>query len=107
MATMNIGTKPVGSIVKVKIDGTPKNFIIVHQGKPSDMYDESCNGTWLLMQDIYETTKWHNSNVNDYEKSDINVTYLPAFYNKMTRPSAARSSWRKSRIAPAPAPAGP
>ena len=83
MATMNIGTKPVGSIVKVKIDGTPKNFIIVHQGKPSDMYDESCNGTWLLMQDIYETTKWHNSNVNDYEKSDINATYLPAFYNKI------------------------
>ncbi len=84
MATMNIGTKPVGSIVKVKIDGTPKNFIIVHQGKPSSMYDDSCNGTWLLMEDVFEQQKWHASDVNDYEKSDIATKYLAStFYSKI------------------------
>ena len=31
MANVTIGTKPVGSIVKIKVDGTLRDFIIVHQ----------------------------------------------------------------------------
>ena len=83
MANATIGTKAVGSIVKLTVGGTLRNFIIVHQGKPSSMYDESCNGTWLLMKDVYETRQWHSSNVNDYANSTIhsylNSTFLNLF----------------------------
>lgn len=71
-----ISTLPVGSIVKLKVNGTSKDFIIVHQGNPStSVYDASCNGTWLLMKDIYATRQWHSSDVNDYANSTIN-SYL-------------------------------
>lgn len=55
MANVRLGAKAVGSIVKIKVNGAAKDFIIVHQGKPSSVYDDSCNGTWLLMKDIYTT----------------------------------------------------
>ena len=81
MANAKLGTKAVGSIVKLKVNGTAKEFIVVHQGKPSSMYDESCNGTWLLMKDIYENRKWHSSNVNKYESSDIHAYLNSTFLN--------------------------
>jgi hypothetical protein len=48
------------------------------------MYDSSCNGTWLLLKDIYTTRTWDSSN-NDYKNSDIhsylNGTFLNLFDN--------------------------
>lgn len=83
MANAKLGTKAVGSIVKLKVNGTAKEFIVVHQGKPSSMYDESCNGTWLLMKDIYEDRQWHSSGTNYLEFSTIhsylNSTFLNLF----------------------------
>lgn len=83
MANVKLGTKAVGSIVKIKVNGTSKDFIVVHQGKPSSVYDDSCNGTWLLMKDIYENRAWHSSNTNDYANSTIhsylNSTFLNLF----------------------------
>lgn len=75
MATKQIGTLAVGSIVKLKFNGALKEFIIVHQGLPSSLYDSSCNGTWLLMKDCLETRQWHSSNVNDYANSAVH-SYL-------------------------------
>ena len=60
MANVLLSTKAVGSTVKLKVNGTAKEFIVVHQGKPSSLYDNSCDGTWLLMKDIYENRQWHN-----------------------------------------------
>lgn len=51
MATL--GSKSVGSKVKLNVNGVATNFIVVHQGLPSADYDSSCNGTWLLMEKIY------------------------------------------------------
>lgn len=83
MANAKLGTKAVGSIVKLKVGGTATEFIVVHQGKPGSMYDESCNGTWLLMKDCYESCAWNMTNVNTYESSDIhsylNSTFLNLF----------------------------
>ena len=83
MANAKLGTKAVGSIVKLKVGGTATEFIVVHQGKPGSMYDESCNGTWLLMKDCYESCAWNMTNVNTYESSDIhsylNNTFLNLF----------------------------
>lgn len=73
MATL-LGDRNIGENVKLNVNGTAKEFIIVHQGKPSDMYDDSCDGTWLLMKDVYETKVWASSN-NSYKDSDIH-TYL-------------------------------
>ena len=48
MANVLLSTKAVGSTVKLTVNGKAREFIVVHQGKPSSVYDESCNGTWLL-----------------------------------------------------------
>lgn len=66
-----ISSFPVGSEVKIAVNGTLREFIIVNQGIPgnSSLYDDSCNGTWLLMKDIYEERKWNSSNENYYNKS--------------------------------------
>ena len=83
MANAKLGTKAVGSIVKLKVNGTAKEFIVVHQGKPSSLYDSSCEGTWLLMKDIYENRQWNSPDVNVLETSAIhrylNSTFLGLF----------------------------
>ena len=83
MASVALGTKAVGSTVKLNVSGTAREFLIVHQGKPSSIYDNSCDGTWLLMKDCYESRQWHSSNNNDYENSTIdsylNSTFLNLF----------------------------
>lgn len=83
MATVALGTKAVGSKVQLKLGGVKKNFIIVHKGKPSSLYDDSCNGVWLLQEDIQETRQWQSTNVNKLESSEIqaylNSTYLALF----------------------------
>ena len=71
MANVKLGSKAVGSIVKIEVKQEEREFIIVHQGKPSSLYDESCDGTWLLMKDIYKKASWDNGTVNDYAYSDI------------------------------------
>lgn len=80
-----IGTLPVGSVVKIGVNGKSYDFLVVNQGIPSNssLYDSSCDGTWLLMKDIYENRQWHSSNVNDYANSTIhsylNSTFLAMF----------------------------
>lgn len=78
-----LSAKAVGSIVKLNVGGTKRNFIVVHQGKPSSLYDSSCDGTWLLMEDVYENRQWHSSNSNSYKASTIhsylNSTFLGLF----------------------------
>ena len=81
MATVKLGSKAVGSIVKIGVKGSTREFIVVHQGLPSNMYDASCNGTWLLLKDIYETKAWHSSNVNDYANSTVHSYLSNTFLN--------------------------
>lgn len=77
----------MGSTIKLKVNGVAKNFIIVHQGIPntasSKPYDSSCDGTWLLMKDIYASQRWHgntgtgsNSYANSSIHSYLNGTFL-------------------------------
>ena len=81
MANVLLSTPAVGSTVKLSVNGAAKEFIVVHQGKPSSLYDDSCNGTWLLMKDIYEKRKWGSSTA--YASSSIhsylNSTFLGLF----------------------------
>lgn len=79
-----LGSMSVGSTVKLNLGGSPRDFLVVQQGLPSSMYDSSCNGTWLLLKDIYTERAWDSSN-NDYKNSDIhsylNGTFLNLFDN--------------------------
>lgn len=78
------GDLAVGDITQLNVDGVATDFIVVHQGNPDgSLYDESCEGTWLLMKDSYKSRQWHSSNSNDYANSTIhsylNSTFLALF----------------------------
>lgn len=80
MANVKLGTKAVGSIVKIKVNGASKDFIVVQQGNPNtSTYDSSCAGTWLLMKDIYTTSTFGNN--NSYKDSSIHAYLNGTFYN--------------------------
>lgn len=80
MANVKLGTKAVGSIVKIKVNGASKDFIVVQQGNPNtSTYDSSCDGTWLLMKDIYTTSTFGNN--NSYKDSSIHTYLNGTFYN--------------------------
>ena len=83
MATL--ADKNVGDIVKIKENGTAVNYIIVNKGKPSDLYDNSCDGVWLLREKAIEKRAWHGTSssdsVNDYENSDIEAWLNGDFLN--------------------------
>lgn len=79
MATA-LSAKAVGSIVKLNVNGAAKNFIVVHQGRPSTSYDSSCNGTWLLMEDLYESRVFDSTD-HDYANSDIHSYLNNTFVN--------------------------
>ena len=66
-----IGNVDVGDIVQLRENLVPVDYIVVHQGLPSSMYDASCDGTWLLRKDIAENRSWDSGNSNVLETSDI------------------------------------
>ena len=71
----------IGKTIKLKLNGTPWDWLVVHQGLPSDIYDASCDGTWLLLKDGYENRHWHSNNANRYASSNINSYLNSQFQN--------------------------
>lgn len=75
MASVKLSTKAIGSIVKIKENGTPVNFIVLQHGYPA-----SGNGRTLLLREALYNTRTFDSSNNDYASSDIdawlNGTYL-------------------------------
>lgn len=65
------GTLDIEQEVLINENGTPVTYIVVHQGRPSTLYDASCDGTWLLRKDIKENGQWSSSNVNPLAGSTI------------------------------------
>lgn len=66
------GDLAVGSTVQINENGSPVDYLVVHQGNPDpELYDTSCNGTWLLRKDIAENRVWDAGNSNVLESSDI------------------------------------
>lgn len=80
-----LGDKSVGDIVKINEDGVAVNYIIVHKGKPSDMYDDSCDGVYVLREKTHSKRGWHgtgsSNSVNNYENSDIEAWLNGDFLN--------------------------
>lgn len=77
----------VGSIVKLNENGSPVDYIVVNQGIPSNssLYDNSCDGTWLLRKDVCaDPQTWYSPNyTRSYSASSIhsyvNSTFLGLF----------------------------
>lgn len=78
-----ISNLSVGSSVFCNVNGVKTEFIVVNQGKPSDMYDDSCNGAWLLMKDVYENTAWNSYERNTYETSTIHSYLNSTFFGRL------------------------
>ena len=69
-----ISELPVGTSVYADYNGVRTEFIVIQQGNPDPaIYDDSCNGTWLLIKDIFEKYVWYNNAVSTsyyyYDKS--------------------------------------
>ena len=79
------GTLSVGSVVKLMEGGSAVEYIVVNQGKPSgsSLYDDSCDGTWLLRKNIYTVRSWHTSDVNKYESSAIHTSLNGDFFSSL------------------------
>lgn len=79
------GTLAVGSVVKLMESGTAVEYLVVNQGIPSNsnLYDSSCDGTWLLRKDIHSTRQWNTSDVSKYETSAINTWLNGDFFNSL------------------------
>lgn len=72
-----LGEQSVGSIVKLNVNGTARNFIIVHQGLPSSAYDSSCNGTWLLMENLFTINTTSEAYASSKVHSYLTNTFIP------------------------------
>ena len=72
-----LGDLAVGSSVYFKVNNVRTEWLVVQQGNPdASIYDSSCDGTWLLMKNIYEKRRWgNNSYANSYADGGIS-TYL-------------------------------
>ena len=80
MATTTLGNKSVGSIIKLKENGTLVDFCVAKHD-----YENGLNGsgrTLVVRKDCYDTRQWHSSNVNAYASSAID-TWLNGTYKNL------------------------
>lgn len=74
MAT-RLGDMAVGSTVKIKVNGTLTDFLIVQQGSPGSG-DNDFDGTWVLMTNIIKQMRFSpNSHQMRFSDSDV-IDYL-------------------------------
>ena len=85
-----IGSLPVGTSVYFTINNTRTRCIIVHQGRPSSMYDTSCDGTWVLMHNAFISAAFHGENSNSYIQS------VPYLFLRDTMPQAIEPNVRNA-----------
>ncbi|MDR1705730.1 MAG: immunoglobulin domain-containing protein [Clostridiales bacterium] len=80
-----LGDMAIGASAFVNIDGALTECLVIHHGKPSDIYDDSFNdGTWLLIKELAEPTqRWHGYAINDYAASDVYAYLNNTFLNRM------------------------
>ncbi len=89
------GSLSVGDITQLNVNGVAKNFIVVHQGNPDNsLYDSSCDGTWLLMEDIYEGGSW----ADDYNIYSASIIKLNCVAFKSRLGSAVRAAIKSVKI---------
>lgn len=72
MANTKLAQAAPGTVVKTNYNGALTNFVVLHQGKPSPIYDDSFNGgTIMRFESIPETYAWGDGTSNDYAASGV------------------------------------
>ena len=80
MAITKLGNKAIGSIIKIKENGTLVDFYVAKHD-----YESGLNGTGrtlVVRKDCFDTRQWHTSNVNAYASSAIDA-WLNGTYKAM------------------------
>ena len=73
------GDLAVGASVYLRENGTPVEYLVIQHGNPdASLYDESCDGVWLLRKDIRDRRDWNGTYSNSYKSSTIQ-SYLNNF----------------------------
>lgn len=76
MTNSFIADKNVGDVVKLMENGEYVNYIIVHKGLPSSIYDESCDGVWLLREKAHTKMVWDDRTNLDADRGNYYETSL-------------------------------
>ena len=72
MANTKLAQAAPGTVVKTNYNGVPTNFVVLHQGKPSPIYDDSFNGGAIMrFESIPENYQWTTTGTNDYAASGV------------------------------------
>ena len=79
MAYTLLGNKAVGSVVKIKVNGSNTNFIVIHQGSPSSSYGNA-NGTWVCLQGLYGSTACGDRGETTYNGHRLQ-SYISGYLN--------------------------
>ena len=79
------GAVSVGASLWCEVDGTRSEFIVVQQGNPStSYYDSTCNGTWLLAKNCFDSSAWTSAGVGfSYANSVVHSWLNNTFVNRM------------------------
>lgn len=83
MAT-RLGNVAVGTVVKIKENGTPVDYIVAQQGRPKssiNLYDASCTGTWVMRVNIYTTMQWSNNTNSENTRVDYSTSTVSSYLN--------------------------
>ena len=79
MATVTLGSKAEGSIIKLKENGVLVDFYIAKQN-----YESGLNGSGRVLvvrKDCYDTRQWHSSNVNAYASCTLDAWFNSTYKN--------------------------
>ena len=97
MATTGLlSSNKVGTTVYIFENGIRVPYIIVHNGKPSDKYDDSCDGIWLLRSSCITPSSIMASSSNSYSSSQWHVSKSGQYINTIDDP--IRSLIKRVRI---------
>lgn len=76
-----LGELTVGTSIFMNLGGTLYEWIIIYQGNPSSsVYDSSCNGTWIILKDIYTEMAWGDA-TNGYCDTAVHTYLNDTFLN--------------------------
>lgn len=65
-----------GDTFTIEEDGSPVEYIVIHQGNPDpDMYDTSCDGTWVRRKEVENNAVYGSGNNFEFPSSTL-YTYL-------------------------------
>ena len=95
-ATVALSTLAVGSTIKIIESGAAADYLVVHQGRPSTVYDSSCIGTWVMRVDCPVLRMINSANEGIYAGGVVDTYLEGEFYNSLD--VAAQSAIKQVKV---------